>query len=300
MSKKNTLPIVYHAGSYGTYLEWCLTTLTLDIDITSPLTKKGNSHNFKGNHLINIEGWNQYVESDNQFQFVRFHPKVAQTDDLHKILNTLSGQVNFFVYIYPDKNTLLLSLNNQFNKVWEDWWTHAFQSKSIDIKKIYDNWPINHDTPVDEIPYWIRREFLSYYMMPMYFDQIEWHKKAHYNQPNCIFVTIDDLLYNFQNVILRIANQTKITLLRPVDVLESHHIQMLECQAHANQDFLVKEIVNSIVNEVEFDWPHCSVGLATESYLQWELRNRGFEMRCDGLDIFPTNSVQLKELLYPV
>lgn len=300
MSKKNTLPIVFHAGSYGTYLEWCLTTLTLDIDINLPLTEKGNSHNFKGNHLLDIERWNQYVVSDNQYPFVRFHPKISQSDDLHEILNTLSAQVNFFVYIYPTQNTLLLSLNNQFNKIWNDWWSHAFQSESIDIKKIYDNWPVDRSIPVEQIPHWIRREFLSYYMMPMYFDQIEWDKKVHYNQSNCVLVTIDELLYNFQNVIARIVDQTKIKLFKSIDSLEFYHAQMIERQTNINQDFLAKKIVDSIVNEVAFDWQDQTLTLVTESYLQWELRNRGFEMRCDGLDKFPTNSVQLKELLYSV
>jgi hypothetical protein len=40
--------------------------------------------------------------------------------------------------------------------------------------------------------------------------------------------------------------------------------------------------------------------LASESYVQWQLRNLGYEIQCHELDKFPTNSVHLKELLYTI
>jgi predicted nuclease with RNAse H fold len=40
--------------------------------------------------------------------------------------------------------------------------------------------------------------------------------------------------------------------------------------------------------------------LPSEAWIQWQLRNLGYELRCHGLDMFPTNSVQLRELLYRV
>jgi hypothetical protein len=40
--------------------------------------------------------------------------------------------------------------------------------------------------------------------------------------------------------------------------------------------------------------------LASEAWIQWQLRNLGWEIKCHELDIFPTNSVYLKELLYHI
>ena len=124
MSKKSTVPIIFSSGSYGTYLEWCLTTLTTDVDVNSPLTANGNSHNFHGNHLFGIDGWRQYLASSTYHSFVRFHPKIYQTDDVYKNLNEISSAVDFFVYLYPSQHTLLLALNNQFTKMWKDWWKY--------------------------------------------------------------------------------------------------------------------------------------------------------------------------------
>ena len=63
---------------------------------------------------------------------------------------------------------------------------------------------------------------------------------------------------------------------------------------------LCKNIVTSTISNTPFDWADQNTTLVGESFVQWDLRNRGFEIRCDGLDTFPTNSLQLRELLYPV
>ena len=68
-----TVAIAFNGGAYGTYLEWCLTTLTSSDPIVAPFTKRGNSHKFLGNHLINFSNWQDYNTSGNVFDFFRFH-----------------------------------------------------------------------------------------------------------------------------------------------------------------------------------------------------------------------------------
>jgi hypothetical protein len=76
--KNSTIPIVFHAGSYGTYLEWVLSTLIDPANkIINPLTSVGNSHNFKGHHLLNMSGWRNYLANDETYPLVRFHPKTS-------------------------------------------------------------------------------------------------------------------------------------------------------------------------------------------------------------------------------
>ena len=301
MNKQSTVPILYHGGSYGTYLEWCLTVLTTDLPLTSPFTTIGNSHNFPGHQLGNIKGWRHYVSSPECWKFVRLHPKTKSDEKLKQNLNEISSHVNFFIYIYPSKDTLLLSLINQFTKIWDDWWDSAFNSRqSISSSKIYENWPVPRDVPINQIPVWIKREFLSYYLMPMYFDQIEWDQPEHHNQHNCVFVSLDNLLYDFKNTILGIINQLNLKLIKPIDLLDPYYHQMSSLQTNVNQGVLCKEILDSISNQTLFDWTNQNLTLVSESYLQWQLRNLGYELRCHGLDTFPTNSVQLKELLYTV
>jgi hypothetical protein len=153
---------------------------------------------------------------------------------------------------------------------------------------------------IEETPQWIKREFLSYYMMPMWIDQIAWNHPNHYNQSNCLLVRIEDILYNIKNTVSDIISRSKVIQTKSVEVLEPYHDQMLGIQVNLEQDTLCRKILDSITNQTTFDWQNQNLPLASEAYIQWELRNRRLEMRCDGLDKFPTSSVQLKELLYPV
>lgn len=266
----------------------------------SPFNPNGNSHGFDGHHLHDIDGWRQYVSSANSWDFVRLHPKRKQSDNIQQHLDEISNQVRLFVYLYLDPNTLLLILNNQVDKVGRDWWDHSFETGLIDINQIYKNWPVDQGTPIKNIPVWIKREFLSHYLMPAWFDQIEWFTLNHYNQPNCLFVPVDQLLYNFKNTIEQILNQSGLKLTKPIDELLLIHDQMIGLQKNINQDQLCKSIVESISGTSVLDWSDQYITLVSESYIQWQLRNLGYGLRCHGLDTFPTNSVQLKELLYTV
>lgn len=51
--KSQIIPIAYQGGTYGTYLEWCLTSLTSTDQLVSPFTDVGNSHKFRG-HFLNL------------------------------------------------------------------------------------------------------------------------------------------------------------------------------------------------------------------------------------------------------
>jgi hypothetical protein len=89
-----------------------------------------------------------------------------------------------------------------------------------------------------------------------------------------------------------------LEFVKPISDLLPYHEKNLQLQTHTNQDQLCKNIVDSVVNNIEFDWSNQTLPLASEAYVQWQLRNLGYEIRCHELDKFPTNSVHLKELLY--
>jgi hypothetical protein len=108
-------------------------------------------------------------------------------------------------------------------------------------------------------------------------------------------VLVGDLLHDFENTMQRIQNTCELEFTRPIAELLPYHEINLKKQKHTTHDQLCNQIVNL---EEDLDWEDQTLGMASEFWIQWELRNRGFEMRCDGLDIFPTNSVQLRELLY--
>jgi hypothetical protein len=136
--------------------------------------------------------------------------------------------------------------------------------------------------------------------MPAWYDQVEWYHLDAWKHPRSHNVLIKDLLYNFESVMSRLQQALDLDFVRPITDLLPYHEKNLQLQTHKNQDQLCKRIIDSIMNKVNFDWSDQILPLASESYIQWQLRNLGHEIQCHELDKFPTNSVHLQELLYTI
>lgn len=292
-----TIPIVFHGGCYGTFLEWALHTLTTDTPVAEPFTDKGNSHQYNGRHVRNMAGWRDYLVNEEPRSFVRLHPKVLQEESLSDNLNEILESVNLMIYVQPDEETMLLTINNSFTKIWDDWWLNQFET-AITADKIYNNWPDAKGIPIADIPVWIKREFLSFYLLPQWQAQVEWDHSKTWSNARSVPVFVKDILYDFENTVNNIKNLCGLTFTKSPKELLPVHSRMLEIQRHRQQDQLAHNIVDSVVFNKNLDWSTILTTLATESWIQWQLRNLGYEIRCHGLDIFPTNSVQLKNLLY--
>jgi len=291
MTHRETVPVIFNGGSYGTYLEYVLNTWTdqgeqLNQE-TLPFTEKNNAHGYHGHHLMNMAGWRNYVNQTAVYKFVRLHPKTqqheSQLDNVVEILNT----VDHAVYIEVDADNVLNVLNNYYSKIWDNWENEQF-SQYIDINLIYNNWPVVYDTPLNEIPQWIMREFLSHYLMPAWQDQTT---LPDINHPGLIKITVQELLYNFDTALNKIYTGCGLTSMHDCTNI---HAVMLANQKFLNQDRLCNQIVQSFINNVEFDYSSKLLTLVDEAWLQWQLRALGWELKCHGLNQFPRSTSKLR------
>jgi hypothetical protein len=290
-----TVPILFNGGAYGTYVEWCLTSLSTSDRLSSPFRANGASHNFEGNHLLNMQGWRQYLSGSDHSKFVRLHPKTDQNHSLKNHLDEILQSVDQVIFLYPDTDSVLLNLNNWIDKVWYNRWID-FIGSEVDYKKIYKNWPIAPDTAIKDIDVWIYREFLSMYLVPSWRSQVEWYFPDKWQSPRCRYIFVKDLLHDFENTITAIADFLKLDVQRPISTLLPYHEQNIKLQKHIDQDKICNHIIDSILNGDFITWN--ALPIVSEAWIQWRLRELGYEIRCHGLDTFPTTSVQLKELLY--
>ncbi len=293
-----TIPIVYAGGAYGTYLEWCLTTLSNNKVIQAPFGKNGNSHGYVGNQLYDFAGWQKFRRSGKSAPFVRLHPKVRNGESVTDHLTRICNDAEYVIHLYPDQDSIVLCLNNSYTKIWNDWWGVSIRGKQIDAEELYNNWPVDRNASIDNIPTWIRREFLSYRLVDGYFDQLEWYQPDTWQSPNCLVVSVTDLLHNFEQTLNNIKQFCKLDFAKPISDLVPYHTQNLSLQTYLTHDKLCKDIVDAVIHKQELNWAPLS--LVSECWIQHQLRELGYGIKCHGLDTFPTSSVQLRELLYPV
>lgn len=293
----STVPIAYHGGTYGTYLEWCLTSLTSTDQLVSPFTNLGNSHKFKKGNFLKFDTVSEFLNATQSAKFARFHPKTQQQHSISDRLDQICNITQHMIYIYPARDSILLTINNYFTKIWNNWWIDLFLITDTDaVNKLYQNWPVVPGTAIQDIPVWIQREFLSLYFMPAWYDQVEWYHPDRWYNPKCCTITVRDLLNNFEETLLKIKVFCDLEYVRPIKDLLPFHEQNLKNQKYLHHDALCANIIQAVTHNQNFSWEPLS--LLSEAWIQWQLRNLGYEIQCHGLDKFPTNSVHLHELLY--
>ena len=251
---KNILPIVYNGGSYGTYLNWCLSRLIGETNLEDPFTAVGNSHLFDEKIIKNMDGWRKFLNSDQDYKIGRLHVKLKVSDSIVDNLNELLRDCPRLILIYPDAESKLLCINNYYQKIWDDWWQSQFDRGYIDKEKIYNNWPVDPNTPIADIPIWIRREFLSHYLMPAWHSQVEWFLPDVWRDDRCLVVYMKDILYDIDHTLEKIKNFGGLNFVRPVAELRSSHNKMLSLQANVDQDRICNEIFQAIINQQDLDW----------------------------------------------
>lgn len=300
---KKTLCIAYNAGAYGTYLEWLLNTLCNNQPIQDPFSKSGvtigNSHNSTlGRQLRTIEGWRSYKQSSQDLATLRLHPKTQSNHNIADNLQEILQDCERSILIYPSPGHELLCINNWFTKVYDTEDVLQGALRNLDIDQIRKNWPIDlHDSAA--IPRWILREYLSFYLVPAWLDQVEWFFPDRWQHERCFVIYTNELLHQIEPTLERIRDFWGKEFSKDIKDIMRYHDQMLNLQQHLYQDTLCQQIVESVLDPNDFfGW--APLTLASESWVQWKLRTMGIEIRCNRLDVFPTNNQSLYELSYQI
>jgi hypothetical protein len=301
---QDTVPIVYNPGAYGTYLEYLLDTFTcqgsqrfhgLPFDANT-----GSSHQFIGHFVNSVTGWRNYIADQKFSKFVRLHPKTLKDESLSCNIHKILSSVNQAILIYPTESTLILNLNNYYYKVWDSWLQTQFDSNNISISVLYDNWPISKETKISEIPNWIIREFLSLYLVPAWYAQIEWPLSEQLSNPNLLIVRLSDLMHDIIATVEKICKFCNLDLIINHQQLSDIHQIMLSYQKNLHKDVLCRKIVQHVVDGIDFDYSNETLTLIDESWIQWRLRELGYELQCHELNQFPTSTAHLTNKIYQI
>lgn len=293
-----SIPVMFQGGSYGTYLLWVLQMLFSDEEFYDPQQKNGNSHNLKNvvEISIDIDKWlNDPTCCANTSLFLKVHPKVLEQHSLFENVNKLTDYYGKSILLYPNKSTYLLHCNNYIYKIWDNIWEGPLSY--INLDNLYDNFPVPRNTNIKDVPNWIIREWLSYNFFDSMNSQIEWFLPDRLTTKNCLVLYIDELLYNLDNTVNRIQNFVNIPLVKPVEFVHSFHSENISRQRYLTQDTIAANIIKSILNKTNYTWNQQDLTIITESWIQREIRNQGYDFKCNELNNFPTSTNELIKLL---
>jgi hypothetical protein len=286
--------VIYNQGSYGTFVHWCLNYFTdLKFNQTLPFNSNGNSHKFDNpDHLYDFSGCKSYVNSDLDYNAVRFHLRVEEHEDVFGNLTYISENFKKIIFLHCTEKSIVWNMNNKFEKIWTDGWLKNDEN----IKKLIKNW--GDQKTLDTIEVWELRECLSLF----YYDQhvaesdllnVDAFKNS-FN--NCQFVDVEELRDSFEPTIKKLIEYCELDLVR--NDFSYVFDSWIALQKHKDKDKLVANIIDATLNKEYLEWPPLT--LVDEAVIQYLLRKNGFEIKCYNINIFPTNSTELNKIIYEI
>ena len=293
--------ITYSGGSYGTFLEWAMYRFSelyqsRDLIVPDlPFNDNGSSHLFAGNFLPFGHSFDSallsYIHSNENHPIVRMHPTLHKDDNLIDNLEYISKNFKKVIHLTPTFDSVAWSINNKFEKVWDDGWL-------ANHEKIFQHnlkgW--NKSSLADMVP-WELREFLSFFIYPQHVSENEYDRLPELAERlhNIKIVPIIELRDNLKGTFLSLLDYCELAPAN-LDMFEEVHTAWMQKQYHRNKDSIIKQIVDSVLLDTNHDWEELT--LVDEALVQYYLRENGLEIECNDLNKFPTNSIALREITY--
>jgi hypothetical protein len=291
MTSKVPLTIVYTGGAYGRFVNWSLEYFSGRID-GLPFNSNGNSHNFKKSPVCGgSASFLEYINSNKFYPITCCHPKIYAEEDVVKNFEIVLAHSEKVIYL-DASNSIMLVMNNKYEKIWEEGW---LEYNYDNIKTNLAAW--NPAPTISEMATWELREFLSFYIMPQHLAESGYHELLNFHNPNMLHLHVEDLFENFETTIRKILEYSGYTLAR--SNFDEVFSAWRPLQKHYRKQELIDDIVDATINDKYLEWSNLS--LIDEAIVQMRLRDlHKLDMMCYNVNVFPTNTTDLRKLLINV
>jgi hypothetical protein len=282
--------IFFVPGMFGSTVEYVLRTFTAEHDYPKlDIQNDGSMHLFfKECHPTSINDLGKFIESDINTPIYPF-----KECSLPEILKGFQNQIvsGKSILMYADSlQSAELNMLFQYYKIANgsvlkfglDIFCNGNTHNIVNWNKNYQHW--------SELQHWELREWLSLFYSSWVQEWI-----VSQNQVPDSFLKIQniDLLYNTKDALTNIINFTGLTISKPLDNFVNEWQQK---QQYIVSEFnTLDQIVSNTLAQEDYEWK--SLCIISEAIIQQRLRSKGFEIRCDGLNTFPTNTKMLYSLL---
>lgn len=269
------IKVFFPQGCYGTYFSRCLynyTNLRTLPVVEFNVDNNGSSHS----HRLDVVAHTLIKEG---------HIDILQKEPGDKI-----------VTVYPCPGHELDYYNNQFFKQEKGQFIFyvlgQFTKQEVE-SKLKDYWGYN-DKFDETIPRWIMREWCSFWIADTLHESYNISK--YLSLDPIAQINTQDIFNNFLESLTRVATKLELSITVNAEIINKQHKDFLLAQKFHNSQQRCDRYVQDLITDKNSDMLIYS--MFDEAYIQHQLRKHNLELRCDGLDIFPTTTHELKLLTY--
>lgn len=285
--------IFFVPGMFGSTVEYVLRSYTKEYTpIVGRILDDGSMHSFKKEYhpVLSSSLDNLKLFKNSDLITTPIYP--FKTIHLPKILELYKLKIenSYPILLYADSlQNAELNMLFQYHKIATgnlqmglDIFCGENSHNIVNWNPTYTSWK--------DMQHWELREWLSLFYVPWV---QEWIDSQNQVPDNFLKIKNINLLFNPKETLLDIIKFCNLTLAGDIDSF------ILEWQQ--KQDYIVREfnllgdILTNTIEKNNFNWN--GLNIISESIIQQRLREKGFEIRCDGLNTFPTDSISLYNLL---
>lgn len=269
------IKVFFPPGCYGTYLTRCLysyTNLNHEPFIKFDFDQEGSSHQHCENLLARSvikQGHLETLEYDSTSQVVVIVP--CETHGLDYYNNQFFKQQHGQIVQYILKQLSLEDIRHKLDTYW--------------------NYKGNFD---ETVPKWIMREWCSFWIADVLNAAYNPTKYSTLN--SMVQLSTQDIFENYRETLATVVSALGLTLEVDQLTIDKQHKKFIQVQRFHNIQNRCHQYVHDLFNDIDSNILVYSI--FDEAYIQHLLRQHNLEIQCDGLNIFPTSTENLKSITY--
>jgi hypothetical protein len=299
--------IFFGSGSFGSTIESVLRNYS---DHSTPIDSKilddGSMHSYrKEHHVKNVDALNKFLQMDiagsgaitNSTITTPIYPymefKFPTILDQFSSIKSWNTDVKILIF-QPDLQAFELNLLFKYYKICCGHMNLGLSGSGIisENQPGIVNWNKDY-THWSQMKLWELREWISIFY-PGHAQ--EFINSQYHIDDSWLKIANTDILYNTKESMLKIIDHCGLTNTKD---LTEFVTEWQQAQQYIVDEFdLLDQIVDCSINNQPLVWK--PVNIIAEAIIQQRLRARGYEIRCDGLDIFPTDAIMFNTLLEKV
>jgi len=292
--------VFFDCGSFGSTIESVLHNYSdHSVPIDSKILDDGSMHSFfKEQHVTNVKILDDFLYRSTSnsniittptYPFKEFKlPTILERFSLSKSWATDTKILIF----QSDLRACELNLLFKYHKVCISYINAGLDIIIGDNQHNIVNW--NQDyTHWSQMKTWELREWLSLFYAEFVQEFIDSQNQV---TDDWLKLTNTDLLYNTKESLLKIIDHCGLTNTKD---LTNFVTKWQQAQKYIVDEFnLLDQIVDCTIANQPLEWQ--PINIIAEAIVQQRLRAKGYEIRCDGLDKFPTDAIMFNSLLEKV